>query len=849
MSDIRVSVEWQRPTVFAGEDVVCCITFRNTSQPAGPWQSKPASFQSRGPTSSRLRPKTSASPPQTTPLSHTPLGSPSIRDQHFTPFAKKRVPSQAPASTTDTPPSAAIKSANHKHRRSISIVSLGHDNLPTDWPRHGQNTTSTRLGRGHNRTTSLQVLPRRTSHVESGQAYSIHNPVFITHFYTEYLLVPYTDHKAGLASAFFESSTNALNEQSRSQDVRKSEAAQHGAYVGKSNFSKDNLLKYRGIDSEFPLIPPSAEKITAEASNISIEQIDATGKKIRSASPSQVYKHTDRTGYSTKYHPSITKDGMSRTSSENYSPSNISSETIASEYPNPDQAKPEHQSAHTRQLSALRLPRSHPTPEVLLMGYGHITGSFTLDGSLVSLTPFEEVKRKDVVGAQSGGGIVRTESIKRESGLFGSLGWSNIGESLGSLIKSGELSSTKESRGITGTKSVPILSTPQAILFVDLRLGPGETKSFVYRHGLPRGIPPTYRGKAIKVSYNLVIGVQRSARPSEKNQLRHINIPFRVYPGVNGKTSMEICPAAAYIILENGEILGHDLMSPHIMLHNSAVVSMIDKSDTYQSAFDTKSRSDRNKNSSQDFSLYLEQLLSRSLQSPSMGLVSPSDAETQFRLSSGEDFGTANDLIELAVLQRNSPSASRTNPTRFEISRGGDRVGTIILARPAYRLGEMVLAAVDFRNSNIPCYLLHATLETLEIVDPALALRSKMSIDRISRRIYASRFETVMWADRTEFNPTIPSIATPEFVTSGVCLEWRLRFTFTTNVQARDGDSIEIDGGSKGLLEELVEDERGSVMAGTQVMPSENFEVCIPLRVYGSNGELHETTRSEDYTV
>jgi hypothetical protein len=112
------------------------------------------------------------------------------------------------------------------------------------------------------------------------------------------------------------------------------------------------------------------------------------------------------------------------------------------------------------------------------MGYGHITGSFTLDSSLVNQSPFEEVKRKGIIGDQGGGGVVREEKSKRDSGIFSFSGWGNIGESLGGLLGGNELSSIKETKVSSNAKSIPILSTPQSILFVDLQLRPGESRSY-----------------------------------------------------------------------------------------------------------------------------------------------------------------------------------------------------------------------------------------------------------------------------------------------------------------------------------------------------------------------------------
>ena len=170
------------------------------------------------------------------------------------------------------------------------------------------------------------------------------------------------------------------------------------------------------------------------------------------------------------------------------------------------------------------------------MGYVQLLGSFVLDGSLVNLTPFESVKRKAVIGGQGSGGVVGIESSKRETGLFGlgPFGWSNIGQSIGGLLGSQELSSIQEMKGKANSRSIPIISTPQSILFVDLSLGPGESKSFSYRHTLPQGIPPSHRGRAIKSTYHLAIGTQRPRSSTQQNSVQHIEVPFKVLPGIDG---------------------------------------------------------------------------------------------------------------------------------------------------------------------------------------------------------------------------------------------------------------------------------------------------------------------------
>ena len=226
-------------------------------------------------------------------------------------------------------------------------------------------------------------------------------------------------------------------------------------------------------------------------------------------------------------------DGTPRSSGEFYSMSNNSNETLASEYTANPSTRLLQRPMHQRQTSQLAPPNRQSRPESLMMGYAQIMGSFTLDGSLINQAPFEEVKRKGVVGGQGGGGVVGVERTKRESGLFGALGWGNIGESLGGLLGASEPSSIREMRGIASSKTVPLITTPQSILFVDLKLAPGESRSYTYSFTIPRGLPPTHKGRSMKVAYNLTIGTQRAGSTKDQ-QVRHVDVPFRVFGSVTG---------------------------------------------------------------------------------------------------------------------------------------------------------------------------------------------------------------------------------------------------------------------------------------------------------------------------
>jgi hypothetical protein len=78
---------------------------------------------------------------------------------------------------------------------------------------------------------------------------------------------------------------------------------------------------------------------------------------------------------------------------------------------------------------------------------------------------------------------------------------------------------------------LPLFNTPPSILFCDLELGLGESKSYKYELLLPPALPPSHRGKIIRFQYKLLIGIQRSA---QIRTTQVVTIPFRFFNRTNG---------------------------------------------------------------------------------------------------------------------------------------------------------------------------------------------------------------------------------------------------------------------------------------------------------------------------
>ncbi|XP_048827274.1 RAB6A-GEF complex partner protein 2 isoform X2 [Brienomyrus brachyistius] len=74
-----------------------------------------------------------------------------------------------------------------------------------------------------------------------------------------------------------------------------------------------------------------------------------------------------------------------------------------------------------------------------------------------------------------------------------------------------------------GERGQCMLDTPPKILFCDLRLDPGESKTYSYSEVVPTDGPPSFRGQAVKYVYKLTIGCQRVNSP-----IKLLRVPFRV---------------------------------------------------------------------------------------------------------------------------------------------------------------------------------------------------------------------------------------------------------------------------------------------------------------------------------
>ena len=515
MSNIRVIVQWETSPAFAGEDVKCIITFKNVIQVAKDSRSASTTSQECANGASRHRWKFDLPRSDDTQFSRPHVLTPSTlsatnRTEHRSTLSLGGdvVPTDGIPGSISTRTTVSPANKDHQHRRSVSIMSIGRQRGSANETDSSQGWLSSSLeqGRHHNRSASAHGVSLQGT----------------------------TVHRRPIGSSFGHSRPSRVISNSRVQSMR---TLGQGP-LSQTTMDQDNISMLKGISSS------SATKTVESNPDKLIQPLEKDLPSVKFFQSGNEREVRDSNRRSPNIPLPQSNGGTPKTSVEIYSTQNDSSETLASEYVTPSIVHQQPNRSSQVHQSARGLPTQ--ATEVLIMGYVQLTGSFTLDASLVNLTPFENIKKQGVIGGQGSGGVVGIEPSTKDRGLLNGLGWNSIGSSLGSLLGGNELSSFKEMKEIASNRSIPVLTTPQSILFIDLNLGPGESKSYLYQNKLPNGIPPTHKGRAMKVSYQLVIGLQRAHFATQQQMVRQLDVPFKVLPGIN-RTLIQIMYPLYYV--------------------------------------------------------------------------------------------------------------------------------------------------------------------------------------------------------------------------------------------------------------------------------------------------------------
>ena len=427
--------------------------------------------------------------------------------------------------------------------------------------------------------------------------------------------------------------------------------------------------------------------------------------------------------------------------------------------------------------------------EKILWSFAQLGGTIEIDESLIKPADFENLKRRlaygDLTGANAsphslpgtprtlGGGDLgqTTETPPSQSG------WSSylrgpFGSRAQQHRRTGSTMQDTQERTLQ-SRSVPTFSTPPSIVAVDLVLAPGESKTYQFKLRLPVDLPPSYLGKAIRLKYLLTLGTNRSealAAPARAQTSRLIQIPIRIYNHVGASGFRPFFDLMNPVIFTKEEasvtVLGEDTKEPTEA--SAAPVAPIER----RRAKATSNRAPHIRR--EDLQDYVKQLLLSKASGDGSSAAIEAELGSSTLLPAGPGSGTCKAAVE--ALARSSSKVS------YDISKDGKVAAILTLVRSRYRLGETITGVININNQHSLARIarMSATLETFEEIQPTIATLPAGRLQRATRMVHAEHHESVLDKGRASFSLCIPSGASPEFVTSGVKLNWLVRLSFLT---------------------------------------------------------------------
>ncbi|GMK56800.1 hypothetical protein CspeluHIS016_0306400 [Cutaneotrichosporon spelunceum] len=349
----------------------------------------------------------------------------------------------------------------------------------------------------------------------------------------------------------------------------------------------------------------------------------------------------------------------------------------------------------------------------------------------------------------------------------------------------------EERKRVWTTQELPVLETTRSLMGVDIKLQEGETREFVYTLQLPAILPPVFKGRALRFSYELILSLNVALPGGGKRQrTKEIVVPVRVWPNVQLHQMLRTYDVLQPVIqtAETGSIEERSTVpaTPRRPQHMIEPPQSIDSLAAYARRL-VDSVDTRRAPPSPSKNL---RPLGPPRERRSSFLLEPRPRSLSSATAPGDD-----ELVEeeqgcgeaVEILSRHSPKAS------YDIRQDGEVVAVLTLIKTTYRLGETVTGVVTFNTRQDRRVLkFSAYLETNEVIPEPLLPPDGRRPDL--RRLHAEqRSSYAQFTARTAFSLDIPSDATPAFsLAAGEGdrggLQWRVRLAFlVASPRNRDG--------------------------------------------------------------
>ncbi|KAI9460135.1 Rgp1-domain-containing protein [Lactarius psammicola] len=427
-----------------------------------------------------------------------------------------------------------------------------------------------------------------------------------------------------------------------------------------------------------------------------------------------------------------------------------------------------------RPSSLKSLPKDNT--ELVLYAYVHLTGSFSLlpPSSLAkpsALAALQRHKRGPRGGGSMDIGVASPPPPRgherRSASIAGSL-WGLLSSPASAGGVGLGMGAIQEGDDWDPDQPMSVFEVPPAMLAVDLSLEPGEARSYVYTVTLPPNLPPTYRGRSLRFSYQLSVGACRATAGSPSSQSRVMKVPIRIYNHVSVSQ-----PPRWY-----------DLFTGSIE-YGEKLVEKIEEKPRDPPKTSRASSPSASRGSVSDLRTYASLLLEPN--SAALSAFPAARATMDDQELTGPDGGLTGCREAVEVLTRVSKKVS------YDVNKDGVKVAVLTFVKSAWRLGETVLGVVELndRGGRARILKLSAMLEAHESLPSEIAAPPDARHASYMRRVHAEHHASfIPQTQRTTFALDIPSDAAPAFrlslggAPSEGGLAWKVRLCLLVAITA-----------------------------------------------------------------
>ncbi|KAJ1922232.1 Golgi membrane exchange factor (Ric1p-Rgp1p) subunit [Mycoemilia scoparia] len=406
--------------------------------------------------------------------------------------------------------------------------------------------------------------------------------------------------------------------------------------------------------------------------------------------------------------------------------------------------------------------------EYIALGVAKLKGTLSVVNSFFSADAISE--------------LLDPKSHQQKPNLSGKNGRVPIGGGMQGWIPSDNALASNQPayRNRADIKHKSICETQPAIMCSDLHLLPGKSEVYKLEIELPKSLPPLFRGKATKISYEIVIVVRRNML----DQVSHvIRLPVRIMPYITPKgTTYPFNPWRPINNFKSPAITTVNLVDNH-------------KNDTLQlENLEISSNSDHASLTTIEEKLRASDFFSKVLKS--------SDVINSGLLSSKNSSGNVHRSREKEAVRNSINDICRMrSPITFSLSHQNTRIATVWLPNKNYQIGQEIQGKIDFHTSSLACHRVSVWLESTEIPGANYKPRYSGLSPQWSRKVHAEYHESCRSLDRVGFSlPTSPTTSFPSFDATLFSNVWQLRIEILVSDSNGDDTSLSLDSVTSDLV-------------------------------------------------